>query len=85
MCDLGVAELGLMEEHDEVSEEPEQSFEQMKIPTQRDRQKLSLGGKSAQDAENMAIKLLAKRLEFNYLLSWLKVFILVIETMVKSV
>ncbi|KAK3200077.1 hypothetical protein Dsin_023492 [Dipteronia sinensis] len=58
-CDSGVAEFGLMVELGEVNEESEE----MEIPRENNihEQKVVLAGKSMEDAENSAIKLLAKR------------------------
>ncbi|KAK0602820.1 hypothetical protein LWI29_037287 [Acer saccharum] len=58
-CDSGVAELGLMVELGEVNEESEE----MEIPRENNihEQKVIVDGKSMEDAENSAIKLLAKR------------------------
>ncbi|KAL5735583.1 hypothetical protein ACOSP7_030050 [Xanthoceras sorbifolium] len=61
--DLGVVELGRMEESEEVIEEPEEVFEELEIPREKNiyEQKVVVAGKSLQDAENVAIKLLATR------------------------
>ncbi|KAK2640059.1 hypothetical protein Ddye_027854 [Dipteronia dyeriana] len=58
-CDSGVAELGLMVELGDVNEESEE----MEIPREDNihKQKVIVAGKSMEDAENSAIKLLAKR------------------------